>query len=197
MPEGLLPARTDLKVLITVNPQYSGYHRYRVRCSVTDDSGQHNEIMVAEITAMAEYPRLRIADCRKLNTSHDRVWRAFDIVRINKYLSYPNLESTDKGTLGDFDTLVKELTKFDLNFGNGVLGKDSTTVHWTLENVGNLQLDWKVDLCSNAGVEIENWQDVLTPSPMQQHYFQIIENAIFDLQPSSGTIPPGGKQVVT
>jgi len=73
MPEGLLPARTDLKVLITVNPQYSGYHRYRVRCSVTDDSGQHNEIMVAEITAMAEYPRLRIADCRKLNTSHDRV----------------------------------------------------------------------------------------------------------------------------
>ena len=156
------------------------------------------------VSVSACFPQPRITDVRKEGYDPRTAWALFDTDHVNATLatelselerSVNNADRTDKRSL-TVEELVEVSTPHTLDFGVSELSSPPEVVYVQVENTGPLAAVWSLDFPRNESKEQEHWTDAADMSFHQLKQDAIMEHRLFVVEPSSGRIEPGEKQVV-
>lgn len=194
----IIEARAHKEVTATFCPGASGHFVFTVECHVQmiDESGKviHQNQTEADplcctIVGDASFPTVSIKDLYVENVSTSLFWDQLDIPRINTFLTTPLTRAEvkrNKDSTPDFASLPR----FPLIFTPGPIGTPDEVVMMQIQNYGSLTVEFLIRLPNESEVEIEQWADTGEPSAKELRENIIIDQKIFQISPSQGTLQP-------
>eukprot|EP00494_Astrolonche_serrata_P032916 UN33185 len=146
-----------------------------------------------EIIGKVILPHCMFDDIRFLNTSIYDSREQFGIDKINKELQsgltpFENQLSTTllkKGVEAGF--MLKNLKLFSCDFGEKLVGKESTICFLNLTNISPFEIKWRMDFAPDLDKPPERFIHI-HPSKREIEEEHILDNKIFEIIPKNGTL---------
>ncbi|XP_041477861.1 LOW QUALITY PROTEIN: cilia- and flagella-associated protein 65-like [Lytechinus variegatus] len=161
---------------------------------------------LCEMTAVGVYPTLQITDARCYGSA-----AGISKARLWSLLSLDNLNSCLDSDPSPVELIFSRVTKhnmrrkavvltqalLDFNFSASPVGAEPCIVHLMLENTGTVNADWAYLFPTDLQLEMEYWAETGEFDNDELHEMRIMDNKLFTVEPSSGSLMPGQCQTVT
>jgi hypothetical protein len=128
-----------------------------------------------------------------LSGSPYRLWEQCSLRALNRILSQkltPVEEALAEAAPSNRDT--SDLRTVTVEFTPAPLGSHPEVILWQVRNVGGLPAVMEVAFPSDAEIDTETWAEPSEPSRAEIRTRQLLDRRIFDVQPRTLRIAPGG-----
>ncbi|XP_073503479.1 cilia- and flagella-associated protein 65 isoform X2 [Phyllobates terribilis] len=209
--KGSLPARTKLRIRVTVHParrvSYTwSIHYYVLSPKALDPVGAiSEERFLCTVTAQGVYPTFSVVDACPVGgasaLSKTQLWKLFSLERLNSCLQS---DPTPGELLYRVPTRhsirrcpsVNTPVLLDFNFGAAPVGSEPFVALLLLENKGVLPVRWDFLFPADQQIELEFWAETWEFDPSEIHQMRIQDNKLFTINPKSGNLKPGQQQTL-
>lgn len=186
---------------LTFAPTLRGLYEYQVTVTPKGDrGGPVGRSIVLPLRAEVQYPLVQIADLRVEAPTllpQSMMWTQFQVDGINELYrgEVADVERRFQGAFGidEKKRLVRRLTPFQLLFGTAAAGTSATTVYLVLSNPSRLDIKFSFQTPKDLNLEDPPYwcDEKALIDEREAHFSWVEEHNVYDIQPRSGSIPPG------
>ncbi|XP_071792552.1 cilia- and flagella-associated protein 65-like [Asterias amurensis] len=213
MSDDTVPAFSRRIIHATVRPSrrlsYTFDISYQLWTPTTEDIGHplsEEKHKLTTLTAVGVYPTLKVTDARCYGSasgiSKASLWNLFSLDNLNVCLeSNPSPEEltyttpTRHSTTRKADVHTRAI--MDFNFSGAPQGSAPCVVHLMLENTGTVPTEWCFLYPTDLQLELEYWAETGDYDVDELHEMRIMDNKLFNIEPSRGKLRPGQSHTIT
>jgi hypothetical protein len=221
-PAGILGARSTSQTTMYFTPPISGNFEFEIFCEVeavdadgnpvkppglnpqdpaVEDDDLKADPLHCKVVGKASFPTLQVVDAR-LNPTNDKVdlcthklWDQFNLSKLNQVLSTP-LTKDEVKLNQESSPDMSRIPVYDVHFSPGVMGSMTEEIFLKVSNPGMLPVKYDLKFPNEKEVELEQWADEGEPTNEELRQNAIIDQHLFDIQPRSGSLEPGGGSLI-